>query len=313
MTVVVVAAVIRDREGRVLLSQRPPGKHLAGTWEFPGGKLEAGETPAAGLVRELAEELGIRVRRSSPLLSLTHTYPEKTVRLLLRLVEAWDGEPGGREGQPLSWFEIPETFNLAMPAADRPMLKALALDPCYAISADPELFSSQAAFLADWEARLAAGWKWLELRAPSLDPDRLQVLARECGRLARRYPARWLIRGAPELALDSGADGVHLGPEDLARCQTRPLPEQALVCASCRDPSDLARAGRLGLDFVIVSPVLVSEPDAGTDALGWSELARLCALSPLPVLAHGGLNPGHLELAREHGAFGVAGIDGFGG
>jgi len=311
MTVVVVAAVIRDRTGRLLLSRRLPGKHLAGTWEFPGGKLEPGERPAAGLARELEEELGIRVAASAPLLSLTHAYPEKTVRLLLRAVDAWEGEAQSREGQPLAWFDPSETVDLPMPAADRPMLKALSLDPRQSISPDPQFFASTSDFLADWESRLAAGYRWLQLRADSLGDDQLLNLARACGQMAVGYGARWLIHGRPELALAAGADGVHLSASGLSRCKTRPLPETALVCASCKDENDLRRAGQLGLDFVTVSPVLAPHSDQDGITLGWAGLENLSACSPLPVMAAGGLKPSDLDQARAHGAFGVAGVSGF--
>ena len=312
MTVVVVAALMRDDAGRVLLSRRPPGKHLAGTWEFPGGKLEPGESAAAGLARELAEELGIGVIACSPLLSLTHAYPEKTVRLLLRQVDAWEGEPCGREGQAMAWFEESALAELPMPAADRPMIKALKLDPCQAISPGPEAFSSVGECLADWESRLAAGFRCLQFRAGSPSEAGQLQLARQCGRLARRHAARWLLDGTPELARAAGADGVHLSSTALARCRSRPLPAAALVSASCRNVEDLERAGRLGLDFVVVSPVLAAASAGDGQVLGWPGLERLCAQSPLPVLARGGLCPKDLATAREHGAFGVAGICGFG-
>ena len=311
MSLIVVAAVLRDAAGRVLLSQRPPGKHLAGTWEFPGGKLEPGESPSAGLARELREEIGIEVPTSSPLLSLTHAYPEKTVRLLLREVIDWDGEPHGCEGQPVAWFGPAEMDALPMPAADRPMLKALALDPRHAISPDPRQFANMADFLGDWEARLAAGFRWLQLHAPGLDGDSLRDLAARCGDLARAHGARWLLDGDPELANAVGADGVYLDAAALARCQRRPLAHAQLVCAACHNERELELAGRLALDFVIVSPVLATASQTPARTLGWSGLERLCARSPLPVLAQGGLSPADLDRARACGAFGVAGTVGF--
>ncbi len=99
----VVAGILRDAEGRVLIAQRPPGKLLAGHWEFPGGKVAAGETDAAALARELGEELGIAVRGSHELLSLVHDYPERRVQLHVHAVDGFDGEPRGLEGQALKW------------------------------------------------------------------------------------------------------------------------------------------------------------------------------------------------------------------
>lgn len=308
--ILVVAAVLEDASGRILLAQRPAGKHLAGTWEFPGGKLDPGETPAQALARELAEELGIRVQACEPLLSLTHAYPDRIVRLLLRRVTAWEGEPESREAQALAWVNLEQAVRLPMPAADRPMLKALALDPRYVIDAAPSGLFDRASFLLDWEARLQAGYRWLQFSAPGLAEDALLPLAKDCGRLAQRHGARWLLQGPPSLVARVGAHGLHLSAADLRASQARPLDQRAIVCACCHDPADLHRAGELGLDFVILSPAHARSPRADLKAPDWREFDALCAQSPLPVLAFSGLGSDDLAIAREHGAFGVAGMSG---
>lgn len=313
MSVPVVAAVLRDARGRILLTQRPAGKHLAGTWEFPGGKLEPGEDAAAGLARELDEELGVSVHASMPLLALTHAYPDRTVRLMLREVRSWDGDLQAREGQAMRWVHPGKVGDLPMPAADRPILKALSLDPRYVVSPDPAAFASLDAFLLDWESRLDAGYRWLQLRAPTLTGPALADLARRCGESARRHGARWLLNGSPELAERSRADGVHLTVEALRRCRTRPVPEERMVCASCRDASDLVRAGQLGLDLVTLSPVQARAADRQGGGLGWDGFEVLCGRSPLPVVALGGVHPADLGEARERGGFGVAGTRAFAG
>ena len=97
----VVAGIIQDNQARFLLSQRPAHKHQGGRWEFPGGKVEPGETPAAALSRELEEELGIQAIDSVPFMTIDHDYPDLSVRLMFRQVTRWAGEPHGREQQPL--------------------------------------------------------------------------------------------------------------------------------------------------------------------------------------------------------------------
>lgn len=124
----VVAGVLRDDRGRVLLAQRLPGKHLAGTWEFPGGKRESGESLQAALARELREELGIVVESACLWRSLTHRYPELTVRLRFFQVDRWRGTPQGLEGQPLRWADAGDLSTLPMPEADRPIIEALEHD-----------------------------------------------------------------------------------------------------------------------------------------------------------------------------------------
>jgi 8-oxo-dGTP diphosphatase len=124
-TVRVVAAIIRDDAGRVLIAQRPAGKARAGMWEFPGGKLEAGESAEAGLARELAEELGVRLRAARCWLALRHDYPEQRVELTTLLVERYDGEPASLEGQTLRWVPPAELYTVDLLPADRPIVDRL--------------------------------------------------------------------------------------------------------------------------------------------------------------------------------------------
>lgn len=120
----VVCALIEDDSGRLLLAQRPPGKHLAGLWEFPGGKLEPGESPQAALVREIAEELGCAALPGAALTPVTHAYETVTVKLmpfLARLAEK-DAKPEAREHAALRWVTREEIDALPMPAADAPIV-----------------------------------------------------------------------------------------------------------------------------------------------------------------------------------------------
>jgi 8-oxo-dGTP diphosphatase len=123
--VFVVAGALFDRDGRVLIAQRPPGKALAGRWEFPGGKLEPGEDPLDGLVRELREELGIDVRRAHRLLRYRHDYPGRTVELDFWNVTDWTGTPHGREGQALKWVRPADLSHEDILEADAPMIEVL--------------------------------------------------------------------------------------------------------------------------------------------------------------------------------------------
>ena len=124
-TVHVVAAALYDREGRVLIAERPPGKHVAGRWEFPGGKIDAGETEKAALGRELAEELGIALLRARPLARLAHDYDDRRIEISLWLVEEFSGEPAGLDGQRLKWVSPARLHDEDMLEADVPFIAAL--------------------------------------------------------------------------------------------------------------------------------------------------------------------------------------------
>ena len=121
----VAAGVLSDAAGRVLIAQRPNGKHLAGGWEFPGGKLRAGESPAQALRRELREEIGIEVLDAEPLIRYTHDYPDRRVLLDVWRVTAFRGEPAGLEGQPLRWAPVDGLLDAGLLPADLPIIEAL--------------------------------------------------------------------------------------------------------------------------------------------------------------------------------------------
>jgi len=123
----VVAAVVIDRLRRVLIAQRPAGKHLAGAWEFPGGKLEPGEAPGEGLARELREEIGITIRQPRPLIRVRYAYPHGEVLLDVWVVRRYRGRPRGLDGQRLRWCNARELLGAELLPADRPILAALKL------------------------------------------------------------------------------------------------------------------------------------------------------------------------------------------
>lgn len=126
MTAVVVAVgILLDEQGRVLVTRRAPGAHQGGLWEFPGGKVEEGETLQEALARELREELGLLVEASEPLMVLEHDYGDKQVRLDIQRVTRWSGEPRGLEGQPLAWQRPEQLQDWAFPAANKPILEWL--------------------------------------------------------------------------------------------------------------------------------------------------------------------------------------------
>ncbi len=121
----VVAAVLFDGERRVLIAQRPPGKHMAGFWEFPGGKVGPGESAEQALRRELAEELGIELQRCHSLLQLRHHYEDRSVALEVFMVDDYRGEPRGREAQALKWVPPAQLRCEELLVADRPVVEAL--------------------------------------------------------------------------------------------------------------------------------------------------------------------------------------------
>ena len=305
---VVAGALLRTAQGgeQVLLARRPESAHQGGKWEFPGGKREPGESPPQTLARELEEEIGVRVRETQPLIRFPWEYPEFRMDFEVFRVTAWDGRPEGCEGQEVRWVSVAELGQWTTPPASLPVIGALQLPACYAISADPA--GDVEGWRLDLEQTLAAGTTLIQLRAHSLPEREFEALAREAVRQVQAAGARVLLNAEPELALRCGADGVHLSSRRLMRLEARPLSAECLVGASCHDPEELAQAVRIGTDFAVLSPVR-----DGESALGWAGFAAAVAGAALPVYALGGMRAADQAQAIQAGGQGIAAIRGLWG
>jgi 8-oxo-dGTP diphosphatase len=298
----VAVAVIQRQDGTFLLAERPPGKAYAGYWEFPGGKVEPGETPHHALIRELHEELGIEVKTAYPWLIRIFTYPHATVRLNFFRVTNWQGEPNGREGQVLSWQRLPGlTVSPILPAND-PILRALQLPHLYAISNATEL--GVEVFMQRLQQALDNGLRLLQIREKGWSRTALKELALRAIKLAHASGAQVLLNEDIELAKEVGADGVQLTGAQLAACTKRPDVE--LCAASCHNAEELKLAVDLELDFALLSPVLPTRSHPGAQHLGWEKFAELASASAIPVYALGGLQLDDMESAWQKGAHGIA-------
>ena len=306
----VVAGVLRDAQGRVLLAQRPVGKHLAGTWEFPGGKIEDGEAPVDALARELREELGVSIDSARPLIGVPHHDPEQPVLLEAWQVSAWSGVPQALEGQRLAWVALDAIDQVEMPPADRPIVTALRLPNRYLIT--PALQPADAdALMQGIERACRKGIQLIQLRLPDWPLDRLAQIARSARNLCQGYGTQLLLNRDWKLAAILGLDGVHLPASLAATLLQRPLPANRWVGVSCHDASELAHAVRIGADFATLSPIYETPDHPDASPLGWDRFAELAAGAPLPVFALGGLEGDDLDSAQVSGAQGVAAIRGF--
>ena len=298
----VSAAVLQRPDGTFLLAQRPADKIWAGYWEFPGGKIEPGETPHHALVRELREELGITVTTAYPWVTRVFTYPHATVRLNFFRVTAWSGELHPHEGQEFSWQRVPGvTVSPVLPAND-PIFRALELPDLYAISNVAELGEQE--FMKRLKTALHKGLRLVQLREKNYSRDEMRLLALKMLPVLRQHDARLILNADIELAREIGADGVQLTGAQLAELNVRPKVDWC--AASCHNTEELQRAEELGCDFVMLSPVLPTKSHLGAAHLGWENFSVIAASSSIPVYALGGLTHADIQPAWQHGAHGVA-------
>jgi 8-oxo-dGTP diphosphatase len=298
----VAAAVIERPDGSFLMASRPEGKVYAGWWEFPGGKVEPGETARHALDRELQEELGIVVKTAYPWLNRAFDYEHARVMLRFFRVTEWAGEPHPHEGQGgLAWSHAVAPEVSPILPANGPILRGLELPLVYGISAAADLGVEN--FLARLETALARGLRLVQLREKTLAAVQLAQLAVRVAALCQEYGAILTINGDLDLAARLGV-GAHLTSSQLAAIPARP--DLPWVGASCHDAAELERAAAVGADFVVLGPVQATPSHPGATPLGWAAFSRLIEDYPLPVHALGGLAPADLEPARQAGAHGIA-------
>lgn len=300
----VAAAVILRPDGSFLLGQRAADTFYPGYWEFPGGKVEPGETPAQALARELHEELAITVVEARPWIVREHLYEHAHVRLHFFRVVAWQGEVKDHVHAALAWQQPEATTVSPMLPANAPVLAALTLPDFYAISHAHEIGVD--AQLAALEQALQRGLRLVQLRENALAEDKREAFAAAAVALCHKHGARVLVNGNAQLAWAVGADGLHLPGAQLQSLRGRPA--FPLVAASCHDAAELKRAAAYGLDFAVLGPVKPTATHPGSAGLGWQRFAELVRGLPLPVYGLGGLGPADLASALAAGAQGVAAI-----
>jgi len=304
---IAVAAIV-DEHNQILISRRPDHVHQGGLWEFPGGKVEQGETVLQALSRELHEELGVVPVNARPLIRVCHSYPELSVDLDVWKVEGIQGLTRGCEGQQIEWVSLKELHNRPFPAANRSIIRALQLPSRYLITPEPDSVGPD--FTDAFKCALTNGIRLIQLRANRLSERQYRLLATEALALCRDHNARLLLNRLPETVLDVGADGVHLPAGRLLDHDARPLGPDYWVAASCHNQKEIDHAERIGVDFIMVSPVCSTLSHPKATPLGWNGFAALCGLATVPVYALGGLTDADMVKAYQHGAQGIAAIRG---
>ncbi len=304
----VAVAVMQRADGKFLLAQRPPGKAYAGYWEFPGGKLEPGETAEQALSREIQEELGVSVTHAYPWLTQTFNYPHARVQLRFYRVLAWQGEPQPHEGQTLAWETAKNLSVAPLLPANGPILHALSLPSVMGVSHASVI--GEAEFLRKAEQAFSQRLRLLQIREPSYSEQALLAFAERLQALSAPYAVQLLINAMPHIAAQIQDAGLHLSAQRLMALRQRP---DFLYCgASCHNPTELNRAAELQLDYVVLGSVALTPTHPELAGLGWDKVRAWIRDYPLPVYCIGGMRAEDLQHAWTQGAHGIAmmrGID----
>lgn len=304
-----IAIGVLKRGNRVCLSLRQSSQTFAALWEFPGGKVEAGESIENALKREFLEELAVETSAWEPLITVPWAYSDLAVRLNVYITETFVGEPCGNEGQKVVWRSIPELADLSFPEANRGIITALQLTDKYLISGG---FENQSDALQRLHRALNNGIKLCQLRAKNLSQEAFLSLAASAIKLAHDYQAKVLLNGRPELlALLPDADGVQLASNVIFDYQTRPIPKDKLLGVSTHTLAEIEQALKIEADFILLSPIKETLSHPGVAGIGWQKFSDTVKAVPIPVFALGGMKPEDIAQAKKSGGQGVAAISGF--
>lgn len=303
----VAVGVLRDHAGRVLIALRPSHKHQGDLWEFPGGKIEAGESSEVALHREIYEELGVAVRRSAPLISVPFSYPDKKVLLEVREILDFDGEPRGNEGQVVRWVSPDELSAYKFPAANVAIVNTIRLPELICITGQ---YSDTNDLKFRIEQAIAHGAGMVLFRPAEGECQPAEVV-RVVANICRQANVHLVLSSILGDDLWQYASGVHLRAEHLTTFKVRPVGATKWLGASCHNLKEVERAKALGVDYVFLSPVLPTESHPGLEGLGWNEFAVIAGQAGVPTYALGGMQLSHLSKAKLTGAKGIAGISCF--
>jgi len=317
----VAVAVIVNANNQICISLRHKSLHQGGLWEFPGGKVEQGETIEVALVREIKEELSLGIRQSRPLITIRHHYQEgnKSVVLHVRKVISYQGKATGIEGQQVKWVSIPELSEHDFPAANAAIIKALQLPDRYLITGK---FSDNNDFISKLTVALKHGIKLVQIRLKASDLNdnvQLQSLIENAAMLCCQSGALIMLNISPDLVdtLDLSVidfDGFHLDSRTLNLLSTGDLKialKDKLLSASCHNRDELNYAVALHADFAVLSPVQKTQSHPDAQAIGWDGFSTMIEGMPMPIYALGGVCEDDVDTAWQHSGQGIAAISAF--
>ena len=313
----VAVGVIINNAGNILIAKRPEQVHQGGLWEFPGGKVEQGETLFQALKRELQEELAIHIIATEPLIKIRHTYSDKhgdkngdkTVLLDVHKVTKFSGEPQGNEGQPIIWVAPKDLDQYEFPAANRPIITSINLPRRLLITGNA---TSDDEYLLRTERALIAGIRCVQLRVQNPAAPNFFTLAEKLTQLCDKHLAKLILNTSLQDFLTFNIYlphlGLHLNTQQLMRCDTRPLAQSILLGASCHNADEIAHAEKIGVDYICLSPVASTPSHLNATVMGWEKFSQLVESATVPVFALGGMSESDLPQAIAAGAQGIAGI-----
>jgi 8-oxo-dGTP diphosphatase len=304
----VAVAIITNHRNEVLISLRSKTAHQGGLWEFPGGKLEAGESALDALKREIHEELNIVIHKASVFKTIHHHYSDKNVLLEFWCIESFSGKPLGAEGQKIKWQSVHNLNEEEFPMANRAIIRSLKLPQRYMITGS---FVDHLDFELKLKSSLEKGISLVQLRCKQISTQEYKKLVGISVSLCKKYNAILLLNTTVEIFSEVQAHGLHLSSQMLSSMQSRPVNDNVLLSVSCHTEGEIEKAKLFNADIILLSPVKATQSHPGVEGIGWEKFKLLSSNINSPVYALGGMGEADMVDARSSGAQGVAAISSF--
>ena len=301
MNIEASVGIIFNESFQLLMAERPQSKTWSGWWEFPGGKIESGETPLEALKRELKEEIGISVIDAEKWIVRKYAYEDYEVILHFYKVTQWSGNIEAKEEQKISWV-LPDNNVVSpiLPANDL-IFKAISLPDIYAIT---NAYEYSGNFLNKVEQQLNNGLGLIQIREKAISKNAFIELTKEIIQMAGNFDAKVMINSDINLAYKLNADGVHLNSSLLNSLSE--IPKDLIVSASCHSARDIEKAMTMDVSFVVLSPVQKTQSHPNTTPIGWDDFSKITQNYSIPIYALGGMKQDDIENAFNAGAIGIA-------
>ena len=308
----VAVAVIKNQQGQIFIAKRPEDSHQGGLWEFPGGKVESGETVLEALKRELVEEVGIDIIKANPLIRIPHDYADKSVLLDVWQVEEFSGNAFGNEGQETLWINKDSFSEYDFPLANLPIITAIQLPEKYMITGK---FETEEELLLRVQSGLNKKIKLIQFRANKLAEEVYFTYAEKLYALCQKENTQLFLNTSFEnyqkYQAHKFSHGLHLNSKEIKLFSPNILNDETLISTSTHNTEEIKFAESLDVDFILLSPVNKTSSHPNSKPLGWKKFKQLSEKATIPVFSLGGMTIKDLNVAKMNGAQGIAAIGEF--